>query len=350
MDGTAIILTNGSLTDSSAKTAHGLIRGTDRYRIVGVIDASHAGRDAGEVLDGKRRNIPVYASLDKAIERSRGKIDYCLIGIAPKGGKLPTALKRVLKDCIRSGISIVSGLHDFIGEMPDLAKLSKQYKVTITDIRRPKERKDLHFWTGKIYDVTSLTVAVLGMDTNLGKRTTTRFLTEACRKAGLNAQMISTGQTGWMQDGRFGFVLDTTVNDFVSGEMEHAICACFRSTHPDAIFVEGQSGLRNPTGPCGAEYLASGNIRHVVLQHAPKRIFFGDNPKWGKIPPVEKEIELIRMYGAKVIALTLNTRGCTPKEMKKFQEQYAGKLKIPVLLPVEEGVDRLVPVIKKLIR
>ena len=56
----AIIITAGYLDSNSGKTAHGLIRGTDRYNIVGVIDEKSAGQDAGEVLDGKKRNIPVF--------------------------------------------------------------------------------------------------------------------------------------------------------------------------------------------------------------------------------------------------------------------------------------------------
>ena len=55
----AIILTGGFLNTGNAKTAHGLIRGTERFNIVGVIDHVSAGKDAGEVLDGKKRNIPV---------------------------------------------------------------------------------------------------------------------------------------------------------------------------------------------------------------------------------------------------------------------------------------------------
>lgn len=35
---TAIILTNGMLRLMDAKTAHGLIRGTDRFKIAAVID------------------------------------------------------------------------------------------------------------------------------------------------------------------------------------------------------------------------------------------------------------------------------------------------------------------------
>ena len=55
----AIILTAGYLDSPSGKTAHGLIRGTDRFDILAVIDEKHAGKDAGEMLDGKRRNIPI---------------------------------------------------------------------------------------------------------------------------------------------------------------------------------------------------------------------------------------------------------------------------------------------------
>lgn len=346
MDGTAIILTNGLLTEGPAKTAHGLIRGSDRYKITGVIDQVHAGKDAGEVLDGQHRGIPVYATVQEAIAQSHEKINYCLIGIAPKGGKLPEEMKQTLQECMQKGISIVSGLHDFISDMPGMVALAQKYNVTITDIRKPKQREELHFWTGKIFEVNALKVAVLGMDTNLGKRTTTRFLTQAARRQGLNAHMICTGQTGWMQDGKYGFVLDTTVNDFVSGELEHAIYSCWINEHPDVIFIEGQSSLRNPSGPCGSEYLLSGNVQHVILQHAPKRIYYGDHPGWGKIPSVKSEIELIKMYGANTLALTLNTKDCTPEEARVFQQQYADEIGIPVVLPLEEGVDVLIPLIR----
>ncbi len=58
--GSAVILTNGLLDTADAKTAHGLVRGTERFDIKGVIDQNHAGRDAGDILDGICRNIPVF--------------------------------------------------------------------------------------------------------------------------------------------------------------------------------------------------------------------------------------------------------------------------------------------------
>ncbi len=52
IDGTAVILCEGLFGASDGKTAHGVVRHTDRYRVVAVIDSTLSGRDAGEVRDG----------------------------------------------------------------------------------------------------------------------------------------------------------------------------------------------------------------------------------------------------------------------------------------------------------
>ena len=350
MDGNAIILTGSLLDKFPAKTAHGLIRGTERYNIVGVIDAVSAGKDAGEVVDGKVRHIKVYADLPDFLKNSAETAEYCLVGIAPKGGKLPAAMKETIKEAIVQGMNIVSGLHEYLCDMPDLAELADEYNVQLVDVRKPKPKSELHFWTGKILNMPTPRVAVLGTDVRMGKRTTTRLLTQAAEAAGLKAQMIFTGQTGWMQGRGKGFILDSTYNDFVSGELEHAILASYEEHHPDVIFVEGQAALRNPSGPCGSEYLVSGQIKYVVLQHAPARIYFDDNEAMGiKIPPITTEIQLIELYGAKVLAVTLNTAGLTLEQAKEYQRQYQQELGLPVVLPLEEGVAPIIDLVKEVV-
>ena len=37
---------------------------------------------------------------------------------------------------------------------------------------------------------------------------------------GRRTEVIYTGQTGWLQGFRHGFIFDATLNDFVSGELE----------------------------------------------------------------------------------------------------------------------------------
>lgn len=343
----AIILTNGLLVTNDAKTAHGLIRGTERYEIVGVIDPPTAGQDAGTVLDGKHRNIPIFLSLADALKELQSA-DYLIIGVATVGGFLPSDMLGIIKEAIQKGISIVNGLHEYLSEKPEIVALAEQHNVRLIDVRKPKLRKDLHFWTGEIYEVKVPIIAVIGMDCALGKRTAARMVRQACEEEGINAQMIYTGQTGWLQGGKYGFIFDSTLNDFVSGEVEHAIVSCWKETKAEVILIEGQSSLRNPSGPCGLEFLISGQAKYVILVHAPKRVYFDNEPHWGKIPSVESEIEIIEKFGSKVIALALNTEDCSDWEAFDYQQFYENKLQIPVLLPLQEGVEKLVPVIKSL--
>jgi uncharacterized NAD-dependent epimerase/dehydratase family protein len=348
LNNNALVLTNGLLTSSDAKTAHGLIRGTERFNIIGIVDcAATAGKDAGELLDGKHRNIPVFENFENAITQLN-PIHYLVIGVATVGGKLPGNMLDIIIKAIDAGISIVNGLHEYLNEKPDIVALAKSKGVELIDVRKPKQREDLHFWTGEIFKVTAPIIAVIGMDCAMGKRTTARMLTQACAANGLKGQMIYTGQTGWLQGGKYGFVFDSTLNDFVSGELENAIVRCWKETGADFIFLEGQSSLRNPSGPCGIELLISGNAKHVVLLFAPKRKYFDNDEHWGAIPSVASEIEIIEKLGSKVIAVAVNTEDCTTEEAFTYQKEYEQKLNIPVLLPIQEGVDKLIPILKAL--
>jgi uncharacterized NAD-dependent epimerase/dehydratase family protein len=344
----AIVLTNRMLAEHEAKTAHGLIRGTERFKIVGVIDYLYAGKDAGEVLDGINRNIPILATVEEAIEKI-DNIRYCIIGIATVGGVLPKDFMPIIELCILKKISIVNGLHEFLSENPYLTSLAAEHQVELIDVRKPKLKKDLHFWTEAIFKIKAPIIAVIGMDCAMGKRTTCRMVRQACETAGINAQMIYTGQTGWLQGGRYGFIFDSTLNDFISGELAHAILTCYEETKPDLILLEGQSALRNPSGPCGSELLVSGNAKYTILVVAPKRKYYEDNPEWGELPTILSEIELIKMYGSTVIALALNTENCTNDEALAYQAAFEAAYNIPVLLPLQQGVSKLIPVIKQLL-
>ena len=65
----AVVATDGMLKLDYAKTAHGLIRGSERFEVLAIIDSKHAGSDAGDILDGQHRNIPVIDSVEQAIDQ-----------------------------------------------------------------------------------------------------------------------------------------------------------------------------------------------------------------------------------------------------------------------------------------
>lgn len=344
----AIVLTDGLLMTSDAKTAHGLIRGTERFDIIGLVDGeANAGKDAGELLDGKHRGIPVFATMEAALEKLKN-VDCLIIGIATVGGVLPSNMLALIYDAVKKGISVVNGLHEYLSDKADLVAIAASTGAVLTDVRKPKSRADLHFWDGAIFKVTAPIVAVIGMDCAMGKRTTARMLKQACNAEGMKAEMIYTGQTGWLQGGKYGFIFDSTLNDFVSGELEHAIVSCWKDTQPDILFLEGQSALRNPSGPCGIELLISGNAKQVVLIFAPKRKYFDNEAHWGEIPSVASEIELIEKLGSKVIAVAINTENCTDQEAFDYQKAYTASLGLPVLLPIQEGVAPIIPILKAL--
>ena len=344
---TAVILANGLFRTSFAKTAHGLVRGPSRYRILGVIDSSCPGEDAGELLDGVSCGIPIYESVEAVLEAIDPRPGYCIVGVATSGGVLLPELRADLVAAARTGLSLVSGLHQLLSDDSELVRLTGDCGARIIDIRRPRPTRELRFWTGEVLGLETPPIAVLGTDCAIGKRTTCSLLLGACRERGVDAEMIYTGQTGWLQDHGHGFILDSTPNDFICGELEGAILACQRETDPDIILLEGQSSLRNPSGPCGSEFILAGGAGGVILQHAPARPFFDELEELGcRIPSIEEEIALIRLLGAEVLAVTLNEEAMTAREAEEARSRLAEELGIPVVLPLQDDLGELVEIVR----
>jgi uncharacterized NAD-dependent epimerase/dehydratase family protein len=347
VEGPAIVLCDGRLRSINGKTAHGLVRGSDRFRIVAVVDPPTSGRDAGEVVDGVRRGIPIRASVAEAIECAAERPRFAIVGVATSGGRFTPDLRESLEEALACGLSVVNGLHERAADHPELAAAAARSGAEIFDIRRPPATRELRFWTGEVLEVPTPRIAVLGTDCAIGKRTTTRLLVEECRNSGIGAEWISTGQTGWLQGAPFGILLDAIPNDFVAGEIEGAVLACARERRTDVIFLEGQSSLRNPSGPCGPELILSAGARGVILQHAPGREFFeGLEERRVAIPPLWEEIEMIGLYGARVLGLTLNGERVSRRELEAHRAGLSAEFDLPVCLPLEEGVAELIPAIR----
>ncbi len=214
----ALLLTDGLLDKLECKTAHGLILGTCRYTIVGVIDGIHYGQDAGLVIRNKKIDIPIFATIKEAMVQLKEKPNICVVGVAPMGGKFSRTLVETILDGIDANLSIVNGLHDLLEQNELIRSLAIKQKVNLVDIRKPKLPSQLKAWTGDIADIKTPRIAVLGTDCAVGKRTTAGLLLHLCKKNGIKAEMIYTGQTGWLEGLSYGFILDSTLNDFVSGK------------------------------------------------------------------------------------------------------------------------------------
>ncbi|MFT5145171.1 MAG: putative NAD-dependent epimerase/dehydratase family protein, partial [Thalassolituus oleivorans] len=131
----AVVFTNGLLSQDFAKTCHGLLRGSARFRPVAVIDELHAGRDAGEVMDGRTRGVPVVPSLDAFVAAGGTCPEYFVVGVAFSGGRVPASCRPEILMALARGMTVVCGLHQLLSEDPELAAAAAAGGGVLMDIR-----------------------------------------------------------------------------------------------------------------------------------------------------------------------------------------------------------------------
>jgi uncharacterized NAD-dependent epimerase/dehydratase family protein len=343
--GTAVVYCEANFGAMDGKTANGLVRHSEKYEILAVIDGEKAGLDAGAVLDDKPNGIPVCADLADAIARAGRVPGFFILGMAPLSGMLSPLERDVVLDAMARGMHIVNGLHEFLNDDPEFAAAKAAHGVTILDVRRPREKKDLRMFTGSIATVTCPRIAVLGTDGAIGKRTTATVLTQALGERGIKAVMVGTGQTGLIQGARYGVALDAIPCQFCSGEMEGAVVEAFEAEHPDVIIIEGQGALSHPAYLTSSFILRGSRPDAVILQHAPARRMLGDFPDM-PTPTPASEIHLIQTFAAtKVIGLTINHEDMTDAEVSAAIILYEFELGIPATDALTRSPDRLVEMV-----
>jgi uncharacterized NAD-dependent epimerase/dehydratase family protein len=344
-EGSAIIYCEGAFGTTNGKTAHGLVRRCIRYKILSVIDSSLAGKDAGSILDGKTANIPIYTTLEEAVASSKkmgSPATHFVMGLTPDGGRLSNSAKDEVKNAIKFGLNVDSGLHDFLSEDYEVSALANKYGIKIRDVRKPPNVNGLHFFSGKIEEVKSLKIAYLGTDSAVGKRTSAWILTDELNKKGYKTELIGTGQTAWFQGVQYGIILDSLVNDFVAGEIEHIIWTAWNNARPDVIILEGQGSIMNPAYPGGFELLAAGRPDIIILQHVPGRIDYDGFPGY-TLHPIEKQIKAIEQLSEKpVVAITINHEHTKIEEIPTVCRRIAKKTGLPAFDILVNGANDLV--------
>lgn len=328
----AVILSEGVFATTYGKTANGLVRYSKRYEIIAVIDSRYYGLDAGYVLMGRNNGIKIISNITEA--KNLG-CDTFIIGVATDGGYLPIEYRKYVSDAIIAGMNIVNGLHQYISDDPEFNKLAELYNVKITDVRKIFNKYEYSF-TGKINEVKSKKIAVLGTDSAIGKRTTAVYLNKAMNDMGKSSELIGTGQTSWMQGFKYTVVMDSIINDFVAGSLEYITYKAWLEKKPEYMFLEGQGSILHPAYPGGFEIIGAMRPDAIILQHAPKRKYYDGFPEY-PIEPLDKYIKVLELVSnKKVIAISLNTENMKSKEIDIEKEKLEKKYNIPVFDPLEE--------------
>ena len=342
---TAVVYCEGNFADIDGKTANGLVRSSERYRIVAVIDSTRAGRDAGQVLDGIDAGIPIVASLTDAIRVVGARPDLFIFGLAPLSGLMSRPERGAVLEAIMAGLDIVSGLHEFLNDDPEISTAAATRGVTLLDVRRPRPTKDLRMFDGAIDSVKCVRIAILGTDGAIGKRTTSTILTKALNDAGIHAVMVGTGQTGLIQGAAYGVALDAIPAQFGVGELEGAVVKAWQNEHPDVIVVEGQGALSHPAYLSSTVVLRASRPHAVVMQHAPGRVMLSDYPSVA-MPTPDSERNLIEQFGkTRVIGITINHENMTDDEVSAVATEYVDTLSLPATDPLWRDGSELVDMV-----
>ena len=336
-----VILAEGALDWQTAKTAVGVLRYSPDT-VLAVIDSAHVGQDAATALgdpDGPGKGVPVVASVRDILDQ---RPDTLLIGIAPIGGALPDAWRGELLAGLAAGLTLVSGLHVFLGDDPELAQAAREHGATIWDVRRPPQELAQRIRTGAPHRAGSHVVSFIGSDCNVGKMTASVELDHLARRRGLNSVFAATGQTGIMVSGA-GIPVDRFICDFEPGAVEGMVLD-FTERY-DWVFVEGQGSLIHPAYSAVTLGLLHGAAPDVMIlcHHAGRTHIHGyDTP----IPPLSQvraiyETAAAWLKPAPTVAVALNTYGLSDAEARAAVEATKRETGLPTSDPVRFGCDPL---------
>jgi uncharacterized NAD-dependent epimerase/dehydratase family protein len=329
-----VILTEGHLGIFSAKTATSMMR----YRpqeVVAVLDSRFAGQTAREAL-GVPCDAPVVATLEVALSLQPTAL---LIGIAPQGGQLPADWRAIIHAALEAGLDVVSGLHVFLADDPELAAAARARGRQLIDLRRPPEGQPIAH--ARARNTRALRVLTVGSDCNAGKMVTALEITGAALAAGRAARFIATGQTGMLVAGS-GITIDRVPGDFMAGFVEEMV---LQSGDADAIVVEGQGSLIHPAYSGVTAALLHGALPDaMVLCHVPGRQTLRNQEQ--PIPPLP---ELIAWYEAflrplhpgRVVAVALNGSGLTDDGIQTAVRAAEAETGLPAADPIRHGAVRL---------
>lgn len=342
---TAIVYCEANFGLIDGKTANGLVRHSEAYEILSVIDSLKAGQNSGEALGDAPNAIPIFQNLDEALAHAGKLPAFFIYGMAPSTGMLSPNERKLILRAMGLGMNIVNGLHEYLNDDAEFISAAALYGVTMRDVRRPRAKKDLRMFSGRIADVRCPVIAVLGTDCAIGKRTTATILTRVLCESGIKAVMIGTGQTGLIQGARYGIPLDAVPSQFCAGELEATIIEAYEAERPDIIIVEGQGALSHPAFSTSAFILRGSAPQGVILQHAPARTQRCDFENMAMPTPVS-EINLIQTFSdTRVIGMTINHENMEDADVDTAITTFEGELGIPVTDALSRPEARLVDMI-----
>jgi uncharacterized NAD-dependent epimerase/dehydratase family protein len=267
-----------------------------------------------------------------------------VIGIAPTGGQLPESWHRTLIDALSAGLDVASGLHQRLGEIPEIAKCAANLGRQIHDIRRT----DMTFPVGTGRRRSGRRLLTVGTDCAQGKKYTALAIAKAMTGRGHQADFRATGQTGILICGR-GVAVDAVVADFIAGAAE-ALSPANSPDHWD--IVEGQGSLFHPAYAGVTLGLLHGSQPDaLVLCHDPTRTSLNGFPHMPVIAldqaiPAYLSAARLTNPEARFVGVSLNTSAMNEAEATEVLISTSQYLGLPCVDPIRTGVEPIAAVLE----
>jgi uncharacterized NAD-dependent epimerase/dehydratase family protein len=308
--------------------------------VVAILDSERAGESY--------REIPIVATVDEALAYGP---TTATVGVATQGGRFPPAWRELLKDSIRAGLDLESGLHEFISDDPELSGLAREHGVELRDLRKPPP--ELSVPTGENLEVAAKIVLTVGSDCAIGKKTVAVELDLAARNRGLKSVFVPTGQTGIAIAG-WGIAIDAVVADFLAGAAEQLVVEGSQRGG-ELLWVEGQGSLAHPAYSGVTMGLIHGSAPHAyVFVHKARATHvegYPDHP----LPDLSELIELhervsLRLRPARVAAVALHTGGLDEDDARAEIARVAEETGLRTDDPVRFGADTLLDAVLEVVQ
>ncbi|ELZ15212.1 hypothetical protein C477_18540 [Haloterrigena salina JCM 13891] len=318
-----------------AKTALGVLRYAD-YEAAAVLDRESAGRRVNDFVPDVQ-DAPI---VDGMADLAADDVDALLIGISPIGGAFDESWRDDVRTALEYGCDVVSGLHYFLAEDEEFARLAAENDCELRDVRKPPE--DLSVAEGVAGEVDAEIVLTVGTDCSVGKMTTTMELARAAEEAGHDAAVIPTGQTGIMIEG-WGNPIDRVVSDFTAGAVEEMIVE--KGDDHDYLFVEGQGCIVHPAYSAVTCGILHGSMpdKLVLCHNAGQGTIHGYESF--ALPDPATYVDLYEslsapVSGGEIVAGALNTSDLeTDPDAREAVEEYASEIDAPATDVIRFGAE-----------
>ena len=326
----------GHVNSDFGKMGMGVVRYL-KNPIIGVIDSKFGGKSMSDFMN-TLKDVPILNTLDEAIQRGA---EVLVLGIAPSGGKIPESWNFTIEAALKSGLSIVNGLHDLLNPQWK-SKIKDPKKQWIWDVRIPPFTPSIA--TGQAAKLKNKRVLFIGTDMAVGKMTAGLELYSYLQEKQANVGFIATGQIGITITGK-GIPLDAYIVDHACGAVEQIV---MQEANKKILIIEGQGSLLHPGSTATLPLMRGSCPTHLVLCHRADKNRLR-SPEHIVIPDLKEFIALnealTTVLGtfpkAKVIGVAINTSKLSNKQAKKYVSQLSEELGLPVTDPVRYNMKTI---------